>query len=1235
MVLFKRKTVEPLRPTKYPPPETSVWVIPSTGEFFTEYEHYLERLDFYNQRKFICELTGHSCLNYFEAVESEAVEAEKIIKSFPEPLKEPILRKIQFSTISRLDGLVDDVYNQFKHEFFPGEVAIAKVNDQRINVTIREKAKFNAISLPSGEVRPAYCKCRVEYNATGEESIIDESQLTRDRKFFTKIILRTFIKYSVHRESWAGAPWLVKDEYALRYRIDQNIPLHLQKHKGQPSPDKIKQLRQEKREQLKQERLRLKQEKAREAKRFREETKLIQKEQQVLLQRQKQLLKQEQALEAQKLKVKHQKELEHIKQQQKYLKDHQEQLSQHNTHLHELSQSTIDDGSRLVQLEKLKLEMQQQIQEYDSLAAADPVPSAHSINQNELTDLLSDVGTSHETTTPTPKKRGRIPNNASTTNSGCATPVAEEPPVVEKKVPIQDDLLFPYDHDKAVLRPALKRITDVEPPELINPILESWLFLNIYSEPLLLDTFTFDDYLDVLKFDDSETECALLNEIHCALLCAFVGTDKAELLVQLPEPPEDPKHQSEYSDEEEEEEEEEEEDENTNDEEKKKNGEVNDSNNEEEQEQQDPQEEEEEKEPTPEPETNKSQSYTVFKNVDWKERLRRRLFKDGGWQQIIIGLLHTILYVPEWKEDITEILDVLAPLDQPVALYTPYRAYIENLSFEKRVKIIQILCQLLHSSQLVRGYIDKCMEESTRLRRERLENLREYKALLDVIKGFEEQKKAFFPNGIPKPSPPELDEPPIVVPMNGAGNRRGAATSLARQQRKKRKDDAEFELSKTNSEFKKLYTACEEAQAKADELLELNKKGEIELIKLDCQRARMLGKDRYHNRYWWLEGNGFKRQIDTSKDAKNKPNNNKTAYINGNGNGTSNESKKDSGVKAEEKQDDNDSDDDDDDHDLGFLMGRLWVQGPTDEEAQAYLNVEPPRHYPNIIKDDKGQYLMVATSTTNGTDSSVTTKVLIDSHGSVVDELKLAERKSLEEGESCLASCDEWGYYDSPEEIDQLIKWLNPYGKREMHLIQELTAAKTQIVDSMTARKEDLSRDAKMQSEELEQLRESNNDLKALEKADAKDKALLAQLEQEQQDTEMVDAEDTNGDDQPVISRRRRRSTRSEANGNGTASRRGKVIAPTEDDDEEEPQVPQPRRKKRKTSTAASVETIAEIQRRVAERAKEIEELEEDMRYQVKLSRVLSWENGFAKEKLGNTLYESQKKRTSGRTSRK
>lgn len=42
-VLFKRKTVEPLRPTRYPPDDAQVWFIPATGEFFDEYEDYLNR----------------------------------------------------------------------------------------------------------------------------------------------------------------------------------------------------------------------------------------------------------------------------------------------------------------------------------------------------------------------------------------------------------------------------------------------------------------------------------------------------------------------------------------------------------------------------------------------------------------------------------------------------------------------------------------------------------------------------------------------------------------------------------------------------------------------------------------------------------------------------------------------------------------------------------------------------------------------------------------------------------------------------------------------------------------------------------------------------------------------------------------------------------------------------------------------------------------------------------------
>lgn len=51
----------------------------------------------------------------------------------------------------------------------------------------------------------------------------------RDRKSFTKQRLRSFIKNTVTREAWAGAPWLVKAQIASRYRISTDIPHHLRR----------------------------------------------------------------------------------------------------------------------------------------------------------------------------------------------------------------------------------------------------------------------------------------------------------------------------------------------------------------------------------------------------------------------------------------------------------------------------------------------------------------------------------------------------------------------------------------------------------------------------------------------------------------------------------------------------------------------------------------------------------------------------------------------------------------------------------------------------------------------------------------------------------------------------------------------------------------------------------------------------------------------------------------------
>ncbi|KAK9476429.1 ATP-utilizing chromatin assembly and remodelling N-terminal-domain-containing protein [Lipomyces japonicus] len=235
MVLFKRKVVDALAPPTTVDKNQEVWYIRQTGEYFANYEEYLKRMDFYNQRRFICEITGHSNLSFFEALRSETSEGREVDETFPDSLKEPVLRRVQFCTVSRLDHLVDEVYEAFRNDFYPGEYVLATIQNEKLEVLIREKALFNAIQLVNGGIRPAFAKYRVEISV-GDcacyEEVVDQDMITRDRKRFSKSMLRTFLRNTLSRESWSGAPWLVKHKYANRYRIDTNVPLHLQKNGG-------------------------------------------------------------------------------------------------------------------------------------------------------------------------------------------------------------------------------------------------------------------------------------------------------------------------------------------------------------------------------------------------------------------------------------------------------------------------------------------------------------------------------------------------------------------------------------------------------------------------------------------------------------------------------------------------------------------------------------------------------------------------------------------------------------------------------------------------------------------------------------------------------------------------------------------------------------------------------------------------------------------------------------------
>ena len=125
---------------------------------------------------------------------------------------------------------VNSIFDEFKHDFFPGEEIFATLDTgEQYEGVIREKAKFPMIKAADGSVqRAAFSRYFVRLNSTNsEEALLDDTHIRRDRKVFTKQNLRAFLKNSLQREAWTGAPWLVKEHLATQYRLPMEIPAHL------------------------------------------------------------------------------------------------------------------------------------------------------------------------------------------------------------------------------------------------------------------------------------------------------------------------------------------------------------------------------------------------------------------------------------------------------------------------------------------------------------------------------------------------------------------------------------------------------------------------------------------------------------------------------------------------------------------------------------------------------------------------------------------------------------------------------------------------------------------------------------------------------------------------------------------------------------------------------------------------------------------------------------------------
>ncbi|KAM6498263.1 chromatin remodeling complex protein [Amanita muscaria] len=108
-------------------PNRQVFYLQQTGEIFETYEAYAARMSFYRLRQFQCEITGKSGLDYFQAVESERQEAKTMHARFPARLKPAVLKAVQWQVMGRLDHLVEAVYERFKDRYFKGERVLVDI----------------------------------------------------------------------------------------------------------------------------------------------------------------------------------------------------------------------------------------------------------------------------------------------------------------------------------------------------------------------------------------------------------------------------------------------------------------------------------------------------------------------------------------------------------------------------------------------------------------------------------------------------------------------------------------------------------------------------------------------------------------------------------------------------------------------------------------------------------------------------------------------------------------------------------------------------------------------------------------------------------------------------------------------------------------------------------------------------------------------------------------------------
>ncbi|TYI30989.1 hypothetical protein ES332_A05G422800v1 [Gossypium tomentosum] len=215
MPLFKRKPFDLAKPPEDLEPSELVYQVRFTKEIFRDYQEYLNRINLYRQRVWMCKSTGKSNLTYEEAMVMEKHAIQKV-QQLPNDLVAPALRIIQFSMLSLRD-LADLVTKKLQKDLFVGAELYGKKDDGLYPCRVL-KIVENGVGKTQYEVA-----LLGENKKITENAILHGEDLVWKKTPFNRKILKSFIRESTCR----SIPWVLHEKLAQKHGISTDLPEEL------------------------------------------------------------------------------------------------------------------------------------------------------------------------------------------------------------------------------------------------------------------------------------------------------------------------------------------------------------------------------------------------------------------------------------------------------------------------------------------------------------------------------------------------------------------------------------------------------------------------------------------------------------------------------------------------------------------------------------------------------------------------------------------------------------------------------------------------------------------------------------------------------------------------------------------------------------------------------------------------------------------------------------------------